>query len=134
MSTITIVDNEYAISWCYPKEKIIHHQFRKFTYGDEFRSILIQNAEAYEAHHCDKWLSDDRKLGILHPDDKAWGDKNWITRMMKAGWKYWALLLPVNITGQMSMKRLAEEFSQLGVVVKFFTDPDEARQWLEEQE
>jgi hypothetical protein len=133
MSRITVVDNEYATSWCYTKKKIIHHQFHKFTYGEDFRDVMNKNTDVYEAHGCNKWLSDDRNVGVLHPDDKAWGDANWLPRVMAAGWKYWALVLPVSVTGQMSLKQLVDEFSEIGIIVKVFDDPDEAMTWLEAQ-
>ena len=134
MSRITIVDNEFASSWCYPEEGIIHHQFHKFTFAEEFRNVMTKDAEAFEKYGCDKWLSDDRNIGVLHPDDKAWGDENWLPRVMKAGWKYWALLLPEKAIGQLSLNQLVEEFSELGIIVKIFSDPDEALEWLGSQE
>ena len=130
MSKISIVDNEFASSWCYPEEKIIHHQFHKFPFGNDFRNVMIKDTEFFEEYGCDKWLSDDRDIGVLHPDDKKWGEENWLPRVMKAGWKYWALILPTRITGQMSLYNLVDEFSKLGVVVKVFEDPNEALEWL----
>ena len=124
MSRITVVDNEFATAWCYPEKRMIRHCFHKFTYGEAFRDFLNTCTVAFEAHKCDRWLSDDRKLGVLHPDDKAWGDKNWFPKVLKLGWKYWALVLPTAAVGQMSMNKVAENFSSAGVVIEIFDDPE----------
>ena len=134
MSCITLVDNEYATSWCYPGKKIIRHKFHKFLFGEDFRNVMTKGADAFEEHGCYKWLSDDRNLGVLHPDDRAWGDANWFPRVLKAGWKYWALVLPESTVGQMDLTQIVREFSKQGVVVKLFGDPEEAMGWLERQE
>jgi hypothetical protein len=133
MSRIVVVDNEFGTLWYYPEKRIVHHKFHKFTYEENFRHILTTGAEVLEKHRCRKWLSDDRQIGILHPDDRAWGDENWTPRVIKAGWRYWAVLMPSMATGQMSLNNLADAFSQLGVTVRAFEEEDEGIAWLEAQ-
>ena len=130
MERIVILDNEYATLWCYPKKEIVHHQFHKFANADRFQEVLTKGAEAFKEHRCTKWLSDDRAIGIVHPDDAAWGEKNWTPTMIKAGWKYWAVLMPSKTTGQMGMKKIAEHFMKNGITLKTFIDTDEAMLWL----
>jgi hypothetical protein len=129
---MTLLDNEYATLWYYPDKKIVHHQFKKYAFDESFREILMTGAEAFEKHGGQKWLSDDRKYGAVHPDDKEWGDANWVPRVVKAGWKYWAMVLPETVVGQMNLKRVTKEYSDnLGVEVNIFTNPDDAMNWLD---
>ena len=132
-SKVTVLDNECATVWCYPKKRIIHHVFHKYCFGDTFRDILTKSTEVFEYYHCTKWLSDDRLYGAVHPDDKAWGDEVWKPRVINAGWKYWAMVLPEKVTGQLNMQRLVEEYQRLGVITSFHSDPDKAMSWLLEQ-
>ena len=48
-----------------------------------------------------------------------------------AGWKYWAIVMPDKIVGKMNMKRFIEDYSEKGLTIDIFSDPDEALAWLE---
>jgi len=128
-----ILDNDYMTLWYYPGKKIVHHQFHKFTYGKALRDGLSAGAALLEEKGAQKWLSDDRKNTGLGKEDMNWTATVWRPRVIKAGWKYWALVLPEKILGQMSMKRIIEEYANTGVTVQIFSDPDEAMRWLETQ-
>ena len=125
-SKTVIVDNEYVTVWCYPIEGIIYHQFHKYCYGEIFREMLTTSLEAFEKNKCTKWLSDDRKFGAILPADKEWGDQFWRPRMLAAGWKYWAMVLPEKVTGKMNIEKLVQEYEGLGVTVSYHSDPESA--------
>ncbi|HMQ56618.1 MAG TPA: hypothetical protein PKE64_31030 [Anaerolineae bacterium] len=129
----TILDNDTFTLRVYPDKKIVHHQIHKFVYGQAFQEVLTKGAELFEKHRCTKWLSDDRGNSALRQEDLQWGQTVWEPRVMKAGWKHWALVLPEKVVGQMNMKKLVERYSQLGLNVKAFSDPDQAMTWLEQQ-
>ena len=74
---------------------------------------------------------DDRDFNALSPKDREWGMTDWNPRTVKAGWKYWAVVMPKTIVGEMSTRLLIETFSELGVEVQAFADTDEAMRWLE---
>ena len=133
MPETIILDNEFATVWCHPEKKLVRHQFHQFTHGENFNNVLIKGAEMFEEHGCTKWLSDDRKLKIAHPDNLDWGEKQWTPRIIKAGWKHWAMLMPSQTTGQMSMQRVIAFFAERGIVAKTFTDFEEALTWIESQ-
>lgn len=129
----TVVDNGFATVWVYPDKKTVHHKWHKFIYGEAFRDALTKGADAFEKHKCSKWLSDDRENSASLKEDIEWGQVNWEPRIIKAGWKHWALVLPEKVVGQMSMKRLLDRCNQLGLNAKVFSDPQEAMEWLEQQ-
>jgi hypothetical protein len=130
MTKNTIVDTEYATLWYYPENKIVHHKFHKYIYGEEFRQILEKGLEIFKQHHAQKWLSDDRNNSALTPEDSEWGINNWSPRVVGAGWKYWAIVMPDKVVGQMNMQRFIEIYAKQGVTVQIFDDPDEALTWL----
>jgi hypothetical protein len=131
MSPMTIIDNAYVTLWFHPEKKIVHHQIHKFLYGDALREALNTGTGLLAEHKADKWLSDDRKNWALPPEDIEWSKTDWFPRTVKAGWKYWALVQPEKVVGQMNMKRFTEEYAQQGIIVQVFTDPDAALAWLE---
>lgn len=132
--TEVIIDNDFATLQYHPEAKIVHHKFHKFMFGQPFRDVMLKGLEVFKENDCQKWLSDDRGNPVMNPRDKAWGDANWAPNVIAAGWKYWALVMPEKVVGQMSMQQMVEQFRQIGIAVYVTDDPDKALQWLESQD
>ena len=131
MSTITLMETDYAILWYHPEAKIIHHHFYKFNYGQHLRSLLETGLNALKQHGAQKWLSDDRNSSALPQSDIDWSLTDWIPKMIDNGWKYWAVVLPDKIVGKATMQRVIDAYTPLGITIQVFDDPDLALQWLE---
>jgi hypothetical protein len=130
---LTVHETELITVWCYPTKRIIHHQMHKPIYGHALHEALLKGIDAMRQHRGSKWLSDDRANGALPPEDLEWGDKIWFPMTVKAGWKFWALVQPEKVIGQMNMRRFVKLYGDRGVTVQVFSDPDEAMAWLEKQ-
>jgi len=125
-----VLENKWATLWYHPAEKIVHHEIHEPIVGKPFRELLTKGAELFEERHADKWLSDDRGNTALHPDDSKWAIEEWSPRVIKAGWKYWAIVMPDAALGKLNMKRFIVMYRDLGVEVDVFGSPDEALAWL----
>ena len=128
-----IFDTDYVTIWVYPQKRVIHHQFKKYTYGDKLREVLLKGLETLEKYKCYKWLSDDRVNSALPQIDKDWSIKTWGPMTAKAGWKHWALILPEKQIGKMYMRAVVEAYASLGVNVELFSNPEAGLAWLEKQ-
>ena len=128
-----IIDNEHATLQVYANKGIVHHKFNKFIYGEPFKEVLNKGAEAFEQYKCFKWLSDDRENSALRPEDVEWAQTVWEPRILKAGWKHWALILPKKVVGQMNMNRIVDRYKTIGINVEIFTEFEKAIVWLEQQ-
>jgi hypothetical protein len=131
MAPITLYDSDMAILWYNPEKKVVHHQIKKFIYGEEFKKLLLTGTDAMKKYQAKKWLSDDRTNSVMRPEDMEWGQTNWFPQTVQAGWKYWAIVQPAKAIAQMNMEELVKIYSQAGVVAKFFSDPEEAMKWLD---
>jgi hypothetical protein len=131
--SITILDNDYATLQYHPETKIVHHQFHKPISGDPFREVLTKGAEACEEYGAIKWISDDRANSAIPPEDGQWAENVWVPRVLAVGWKYWAIVMPAKIIGQMNMQYFKKQNEERGVTVQVFSDPTEAMTWLENQ-
>lgn len=131
MPITTVYENDSVALWFHPEKKIVHHKIKKWVADAELRNLLDKGYEQIKSKKADKWLSDDRGNGVLKSEDEQWVLSDWLPRVIKAGWKYWAIVLPQKVVGQMNMKRHAETFAKAGITAKVFTDPDEALKWLE---
>ena len=131
MSRTTILDTEYATLWFYPESKIVRHVFHKFIYGEEFRQVLERGLEIFKQHGAQKWLSDDRNNSALPTADLMWGLDEWSPRVFELGWKYWAIVMPDKVAGQMNMNRIMKRYIDQGLTIQVFENADEALTWLE---
>jgi hypothetical protein len=129
-----IIENATISLYYYPATKIVHHEFRRFTQGENFRSVLEQGLEIFKTHNACKWLSDDRGNTAITPADAEWALTNWAPRVIAAGWKYWAVVLPENTIGQMNMRRWLKTYADRGVTAEVFSNPRQALLWLEMEE
>lgn len=130
MSYEIIVDNEWATVRFETKDRYVYHTFHKPISGKFFRDTLNAGLDALINNHATKWLSDDRKNADFPPDDVQFAVADWGPRAAQAGWKMWALVVPEDIAGRISMSGIVEAFYDLGVHVAIFVDLEVARQWL----
>lgn len=131
MTPLTLLDNEFATLKFHPASGIVHHEFHKFIFGAAFREVLTKGTEAMEKHKATKWLSDDRKNNALPQEDSEWAMTVWSPRTIAAGWKFWAVVLPQKVLGQMNMQRFIAMYKEQGLEVRAFSDPALALAWLE---
>lgn len=131
MPTIVALDNEYCTVSVDTEQRMISHQFKKYIYGEAFRQAMSTGAELMEKHRAIKWLSDDRNNSALPKEDQEWAAKVWAPRVTKAGWKYWAVVLPRMVIGQVNVQGFMERSRKQGVEARMFDDPSAARAWLE---
>ena len=108
----------------------MHHEFRKFIYGDALREILEVGLTAFQQYGASKWLSDDRKNSAVPQADLEWAVEFWVIPMIQSGWKYWAVVLPDKAVGKAAMMRIIENFTQYGLTIEVFDDPADALNWL----
>jgi hypothetical protein len=132
-SRLPVFDHQRIRVWYYPTARIIHHEMLAPVLGDIFRQALTAGAKAMAEHKGEKWLSDDRLNGALMPEDLEWVDKVWHAQAVAAGWKYWALLPPTGVVGQLNIKRHIALYKARGIVVQVFSELDAAMKWLEAQ-
>jgi hypothetical protein len=125
-----ILQTPFVVLRYHPVERIVHHEFLQRVAGEEFRRALIAGLEVLKKNKAEKWLSDDRKHTVLPADDEAWATKVWFPQVVKAGWKYWAIVNPEKAVGQMQAKRNIATFSMGGITAATFSEPDAAFSWL----
>jgi hypothetical protein len=129
----TIHDNEFISIYYYPDKKIIHHEFHQRAKGQTLQDAFTAGAELMEKIQCEKWLSDDRKNSVYAEEDRNWSATHFRPRVIKAGMKFWAVLLPEKAIGQLNMREVIKVYEEKGVTIKIFQDAVEAMKWLESQ-
>ena len=128
-----ILENEHVTLWYYPALKIVHHQMVQAPSSEEFRQLLTEGTDTLERFGAIKWLSDDRGNTLLKPQDEEWAQREWLPRVLRAGFKFWAIVLPNAAIGKLNMQRLATLHAQFGIVSRVETTPYPAFEWLKAQ-
>jgi hypothetical protein len=130
MPPTVVLDTKQITVRYYPDSRIIHHEMHEYTHGKDLRDALMAGLDAMKRYGANKWLSDDRKNPVFNADDQQWAREVWAPLVVKAGWKYWAIVEPEKALARVRMEASAERYAKLGVTVKTFDSPDEALKWL----
>jgi hypothetical protein len=128
-----VLENEDLSLWYHPRHGIVHHQLHKVPSSAALREMLTKGAELIEKWSAKKWLSDDTKNTVIRPADGEWGDANWAPRVIRAGFAYWGIVLPLVAIGKLNMQRFASEYRQRGVTVHVVDNAEAAFSWLKER-
>ena len=54
----------------------------------------------------------------------------WFPQAVKAGWKYWALVVPKDMMARMNLKEFVDSYYKQGLRIAVFSEPEEAMKWL----
>ena len=127
-----VLETEFARVWLHVDTRIVHHEFRKYIWGEHFRGALNSGLQVMTDNGSIKWLSDDRENSALSREDSEWSVLDWQPRAVAAGWKYWAIVQPESVLGQMNIERLAKNCANSGITVRAFSTVDRALSWLEQ--
>ncbi len=131
MATVTILDDEYMSLWYHPETGIVHHQIKGYLLQGGFRKLLNASAGLLEAHRASRYLSDDRQNVVVDPEDIKWADDNWYPRVLKAGLKRWALVLPATMVGTLQAKSILDTRRKQGLEAEGFDRVEAALAWLQ---
>ncbi|NDJ63169.1 MAG: hypothetical protein GYB67_18765 [Chloroflexi bacterium] len=133
MAIIEAINSEFATLVYNDEHQFVHHTFHKDIEGDDFRNVLLTGVEFLRTKNAQKWLSDDRNINRMSDEDTQWSIDVWSPTAIQAGWKFWALVVPETMAGQLAMIDFVQTYSHYGVLVRVFTELEPAREWLIEQ-
>lgn len=133
MPNVTIYNSEYITVEYWPDHKLIYHTVHQPMSGQlsMFKEALNAGTAALQKYKVHKWLSDDRKNDALTPEGNEWSFSDWQPRTLKAGWKYWALVVPQNLAAAGTLTPVIETLYALGLRMMVFTTVEDAVAWLD---
>ena len=127
----TVFDSDLVSLWFYPLKRILHHRIYKFLPPDAFQELLMAGVQHLEKYKATKWLGDNRDNPVVSKENHDWAREIWAPRALKAGFKYWAAVMPTQAIGRLQLRMFIQEYEALGVTVQAFQEVDEALQWLQ---
>lgn len=131
MTKQVILSNDHFDLYYHDSEKIIHHVFKEKLDSESFPRVLNAGTKVLRENRATKWLSDNRRqVNVLTDEDNAWANNVWLPKTMRAGWKYWAIVVPDSMLNRADLVRYVDSFHGKGIIVKVFSDDKVAFTWL----
>ena len=131
MSKRLVLENEFAHLWFHPEAGVVHSELRKFVWGEAYQQLMNEGLDLLVREGACKWLSENRQSTVYSREDTEWAMNVFMPRAAKNGFKYWAIVPPENVIGQMNMERIASVSKPYGVEARLFGDGPAALNWLE---
>lgn len=100
--------------------------------GAEFMALLNAGLKALEDHRGSRWLADCRRQKVLNPADQDQADRDWLPRVVAAGLKQFAIVVPTSVLATMNLQERLAKVPNTVIKVGFFDTVAEARAWLGE--
>jgi hypothetical protein len=104
--------------------------------GPAYRAALDRSLELVRRHRARKWLAIMlHAAGVMAPDDAEWLRVDWFPRLLAAGGRRFAVVLPAQALASMQLNRIkreidAEKKDPDAFLNRYFDNLDEARAWL----
>jgi hypothetical protein len=136
MSKVILFETEFITVEYWEAKKLIYHTIHQPISGqlEMFKEALNIGTEALKKYQIHKWLSDDRKNDPLTPAGNEWSFNDWQPRTLKAGWRYWAAVVPESLVAARTLVPVMDELFKVGLRMMVFSNVEEAIAWLDEIE
>ena len=115
-----------------PVAATVHVEWEGWADSTQFPILLEAGLRALTEHRGSRWLADCRRRRVIKPVDQIWSDQVFIPRLVAAGLKRFAVVLPTSGLAGTNLKASWEPWRQAGLDVGYFATVEEARKWLTE--
>ncbi len=136
MPNVTLYNSPYITVEYWPDKALIYHTIHQPMSSQLaiFKEALNAGTEGLQKYKVLKWLSDDRKNDALTQEGNEWSFNDWQPRTLKAGWKYWAMVVPEDLAAAGTLLPVIEILFELGLRMAVFTTLEQAVAWLDKVE
>lgn len=99
--------------------------------SEEYRSVLNQALDVAKKLKITNWLTDARFIKVIRVEDQNWAMSDWMIAAVTANvYKRQAVLLPDDVFGQASAKRMISKIQGQDVEFNNFNSEALAVEWL----
>ncbi len=96
----------------------------------EFGALLDAEVKALGERACSRLLADCRRQRILNPADQERANREWVPRVLEAGLKRFAIVLPESEIAAGHLRERLDKVPQTAMQIAYFASVEEAREWL----
>ncbi|MCP4542072.1 MAG: hypothetical protein GY832_33515 [Chloroflexi bacterium] len=106
-------------------------RWKKAVHGQEFRIGLEKGLELVKEKTASRWLADVRNIDALSEDDQEWSNGNWFPRVLSAGIKRNALIVPTSTLRQIAIEAIMSKVEGIDLETAYFDNVEQAKRWLD---
>jgi hypothetical protein len=96
----------------------------------EFAALLDAEVKALKDHGGSRLLADCRRQRVLNPADQERADREWVPRVLEAGLRRFAIVLPVSDVAEAHLRERLGKVPQTAMKIDYFASTEEAKEWL----
>lgn len=102
-----------------------------------YREQADKQIEAFAKFNAHGIIWDLREAEVITQEDQDWTINDWQPRAVQAGYRRGAIVIPQNIFGHLSVKRVISQVQSsdkyVDVSVQYFTDTPSAYEWMKSE-
>ena len=96
----------------------------------EFSALLDAEVKALQDHTGSRLLADCRRQRVLNPADQERADREWTPRVIMAGLKRFAVVLPESDMAAGHLQERLGKVPKTVMQIAYFNSVEEAQEWL----
>jgi hypothetical protein len=105
-------------------------EWKSWANSIEFRAACEQALLAVKDNHASRWLMDGRELRVIVEADQRWLAEDWGPRLVRAGVRHSALVLPRSGLASLTVENVGEAHHLDAEQRQAFATLEEAKKWL----
>jgi hypothetical protein len=116
-----------------PEHQLLTVTWTRPVMNQDYRELWDAILPIAQQHRITRWLLDQRQMGAMMPADMQWVVEDWYPRSVKllGNSRRSAILVSANVFGEITVKKGINSLVQTqDLETDYFTDLEEARQWL----
>ncbi|AUX46693.1 hypothetical protein SOCE26_082010 [Sorangium cellulosum] len=118
-----------TISWD-PHIEAVVAEWKGFAESKDFRAGLEAGLELARQKRARRWLADTLRGPPSTQADQKWTSEIWFPRVIVAGVRWMALVVPQSAITRMSLKGIMSKVTTESLTQAYFEDAASARAWL----
>jgi hypothetical protein len=119
-----------AVMWWNATSRAVHIEWQGWADPAEFAAALEAGLVALIEHRSSRWLADCREMKAIQQSDQEWIDKNWFPRIIAAGLRRMAVVIPKSGLARSNLEDIMEKVAADRIDGQFFATVAEAEAWI----
>jgi SpoIIAA-like len=118
-----------TVRWDEPTKTVVV-EWDGWANSAEFKGLLDAEVKALHDHAGSRLLADCRRQRVLNPADQDRANEEWVPRVVEAGLKRFAVVLPESDMAATHLRDRLGKVPKTVMQVDYFSSVEEAREWL----
>jgi hypothetical protein len=119
-----------AVMWWNATSRAVHIEWQGWADPAEFAAALEAGLNALSERRGSRWLADCRDMKTIQQSDQEWLDRNWFPRIIAAGLRRMALVIPKSGLAMTNLEDIISRVPADKIDAEFFATVAQAESWI----